>query len=174
MKVCLGHSESLMMAPGRQARRESARGQEPVLKGRLCLTKLRLSLAARAVSGRFCLVAMSHEPWTPCTRRSPSPLCCRTRLCSHLAESCLCRGSAPGMSGSRRARLAQGRHTGVDQLLLGNLPALVCMDLALKVANLRWMSATLSTRRFVGKGASHTVSDGSASMTNLFCLRSCS
>lgn len=62
--------------------------------------------------------------------------------------------------------------TGVDELLLRHLPALVCVDLGLELANLSAVLARWAGRRGRIAGL-RTVSDGSASMTNLFCLRSC-
>ena len=62
-------------------------------------------------------------------------------------------------------------HTGVDELLLGDFPGLVGLDLGLELTNLAKSALDGAT---VGRmGAQHTVSDGSASITNLFCLRSC-
>jgi hypothetical protein len=61
--------------------------------------------------------------------------------------------------------------TGVDQLLLGHLPALVFLDLRLERANLLALLAGCCGD--ARGGGLRTVSEGSASMTNLFCLRSC-
>jgi hypothetical protein len=63
--------------------------------------------------------------------------------------------------------------TGVDQLLCRNFPAFLRRDLGLELANLR-EAPTVSgeTMKDVAEML-RTVSDGSASMTNLFCLRSC-
>ena len=61
--------------------------------------------------------------------------------------------------------------TGVDEFLLGHLPALLCLDLRLELADLlRHVSQVL--RRVRAVAVQRTVSEGSASMTNLFCLRS--
>lgn len=62
-----------------------------------------------------------------------------------------------------------GERTGVDQLLLRHVPALLCLDLRLELANLRRVSGA----RRMWQWRWCTVSDGSASMTNLFCFRSC-
>lgn len=64
-----------------------------------------------------------------------------------------------------------GRHTGVDQLLCRYFPTSVRLDLGLELANLSEATAISGgTMKLDLEG--HTVSDGSASMTNLFCFKS--
>jgi hypothetical protein len=64
------------------------------------------------------------------------------------------------------------KRTGVDELLLGNLPALVCLNLRFELANLLVMVLAGGCDSVCAVAVVRTVSDGSASMTNLFCLRS--
>jgi hypothetical protein len=74
-------------------------------------------------------------------------------------------------SRSVTSHLCRGKLTRVNQLLLRHFPALVALNLGLECANL---VSVLESCNIEPKFASlRTVSDGSASMTNLFCLRSC-
>ena len=69
-----------------------------------------------------------------------------------------------------RGQVRSGTRTGVDELLLGDFPGLVRLNLGLELADL--VKSALDDAAMGRVGARRTVSDGSASITNLFCLRS--
>jgi hypothetical protein len=69
------------------------------------------------------------------------------------------------------AEVRSDTHTGVDELLLSDFPSFVGLNLGLELTNLA--KSALEHAAMGRVGAQHTVSDGSASITNLFCLRSC-
>lgn len=68
------------------------------------------------------------------------------------------------------SKISWSRRTGVDQLLLGDFPTFIRLNLCFEFANLSNVSQPYTMT--LGGGRC-TVSDSSASMTNLFCLRSC-
>ena len=84
------------------------------------------SLGCRVVSG----CGLAGEPWgraspcSPCRQRSPSPRSCMSRRCRHPSGSCL--RTHPGQRRSRGE--ARGRRTGVDELLVLRVPALLFRD----------------------------------------------
>jgi hypothetical protein len=84
-------------------------------------------------------------------------------------------GGILGPSKGERGEELNMSHTGVDKLLLGGVPSFFLLDFLFDLANLKLV---IRSRRTCRRGASvgwewsHTVSDGSASITNFCCLRS--
>jgi hypothetical protein len=143
-----------------------ASGQRPglVLRARLYLTRRALALAVMLLASCLRWRAEGRTLETMHTMKPFSSML----YDSTVFASCKI---LPVASSACHTATCPSELTGVDQLLLGHLPALVFLDLRLERANLLALLA-----RCCGDargGGLRTVSEGSASMTNLFCLRSC-
>jgi hypothetical protein len=115
-----------------------------VLMVRLYLLKRLMALAAKFVSHLLCLAGrcphLGHHAHDEALLFNAVRLYC-VRILKNLACSSV---SAPVSASVALCEMPESERTGVDELLLGHLPALLCVDLGLELADLlRYVSQLL-------------------------------